>query len=140
MLGASGATSSGELLDTRYRPVGDERPPMWLDEIRQELELAQTPRAPYPSASHAAAVAIWGLLADPLWAGIEKPHVTASEADGVIVEFALHPFQIIFEADAAGGVEVYLFDAYHHQHEYEGPLRTVPGGIEKWAWCLRHAR
>lgn len=73
------------------------------------------------------------LIVDPWFVGTPEPLVGPAGDQGLAVEFENGQTELIIEFVRGGAPWVY---ARRPGHEYEGPLDTIPDGIEKWAWRL----
>lgn len=126
--------SGADLLDVDYRPFAH-RHPGWLGAVGRVLvrELANdTSRGRL-----AAATQLLRLLADTVWSSAPAPFVSPTGHAGFSAEFLAHGVEVHLEASEQDGSSIYVYEP--NGVEWEGPVASVPDGLEKWAWKLTHA-
>jgi hypothetical protein len=74
------------------------------------------------------------ILADSVWVDAPAPFVSSTDCGGISAEFDTSTVHMSIEAEPGGELGTYV--AMRGAWDWEGPLRDVPDGFEKWAWRL----
>ncbi|WP_421732439.1 hypothetical protein [Cellulomonas sp.] len=132
-LPTSATMSAAGVVDSNFRPFNRHRPDWFLDAVRAAFGNS---RVREPRATQNAAHSLLSFLSDTFWTGAPQPTVSPTEEGGISAEFRSPTVEVHVESDARGALSVYV--VHIGFMEWEGPLNSVPDGIEKWAWRLTH--
>ena len=77
--------------------------------------------------------AVVRFLADPVWCATPRPQVTPTSDGGLSATWQNGGITLELEFSPLGIVDVYVSDQAEDT-EWEGDIRSLPDGLEKWAW------
>lgn len=123
--------SSGEVLSLVYRSL-DERPAHWLQLATEDLQ--GLVRGGHVQ-SIPALESFWRVFVQSagVWTNTPRPFLAPRSDGGLSAEFQAGQIELQLDFCASGDVLAYSYDG---STEWEGPLNSLPYGVEKWVWRL----